>query len=224
MRRAALAGAAVCTFLALSAPLTLGVGAARAADVVIGNDAGDVISEVAAATRQLHLASVPAELLVESDTLVFDYERGELAYSGDVRVAQGGVHMRSENLTIAFEPQRTGSLRSIRASGNVLITHKNTKATGNLAIYDPTASTITLTGEARLGAGPNTLEGERVIVYLDEGRAIVEGGAADGAQSATAPAPEAGSAGPSDAVEKKPSGRVRAVIDPGTLGSEDLLD
>jgi len=200
---------------------------ASAADVVIGNDTGDVISEVAAATRQLHLASVPAELFVESDKMVFDYARGELAYSGDVRVAQGGVHMRSENLTIAFEPERTGSLRSIRASGNVLITHKNTKATGDLAVYDPASSTITLTGEAKLGAGPNTLEGERVIVYLAEGRAIVEGGAAAAAAAAGEAAPPAsassGDAGQGDQVQKKPSGRVRAVIDPGTL-DEDLLD
>jgi len=195
----------------------------HAADVVIGSEAGDVISEVASATRQLRLASVPADMFVESDRMVFDYLRGELSYYGDVRVAQGGIRLRSDDLTIAFEPKQTGSLRSIRASGNVLVTHKDTKATGKLAVYDPNASTITLTGDARLGSGPNTLEGERVVVYLAEGRATVEGA------PALADAPPA--AKPEGAVDQgqpmpaaPPSGRVRAVIDPGSLGDEDFKD
>jgi lipopolysaccharide transport protein LptA len=193
----------------------------HAADVVIGSEAGDVISEIASATRQLRLASVPADMFVESDRMVFDYQRGELSYYGDVRVAQGGIRLRSDDLTIAFEPEQTGSLRSIRASGNVLVTHKNTKATGKLAVYDPNSSTITLTGDARLGAGPNSLEGERVVVYLAEGRATVEGGSAVAEHSPRSR--------PEGAVEEgqpapTPSGRVRAVIDPGSLGSEDFVD
>ena len=37
-------------------------------------------------------------------------------------------------------------------------------ATGRLAVYDPARATITLTGNARLGSGPNTVQGEKVVV------------------------------------------------------------
>ena len=182
---------------------------AGAADIVIDRKAGDLISEVATATRQFRLATVPSDLRVRSSRMKFDYEQGELAYVGSVHVAQGSIRLQADELQIRFEPQRTGALRTIRASGNVQIQQRNETATGDEAVYDPAAATLTLTGNVRLGSGPNSLQGERVVVYIDEDRTEIQGAAAQ----ATAPS-----------AQPQPSGRVRAVIDPETLHLNDVLE
>ncbi len=197
---ALMVGAAIVTY----APLPVG-----AADIVVDRKAGDLISEIATATRQFRLATVPSDLRVRSSRMKFDYEQGELAYAGSVHVAQGNIRLQADELQIRFEPQRTGSLRTIRASGNVQIQQRNESATGDQAVYDPAAATLTLTGNVRLGSGPNSLQGERVVVYIDEDRTEIQGAP----EQATAPS-----------AEPKPSGRVRAVIDPETLGLGDVLE
>jgi lipopolysaccharide export system protein LptA len=63
-------------------------------------------------------------------------------------------------------------------------------------VYDRSKATLRLTGNATLGSGPNLGEGESVGVFLDEGRAIVEGG----------------------------RGPVRAILEPGSLNDEELLN
>jgi len=200
----------------LAAAVAAAVVPVGAADIVISRQAGGVIADIADATRTIRLAAVPTDLRVRSNKMVFDYERGELAYLGDVRVAQNGVQLTSDDLRIAFEPRRSGALRTVRASGNVKVVHDERTATGQLAVYDPGAATITLTGDARLGTHGSSLEGESVVVYLDEGRATVDGGgvvpvAAPGGREPVSPA-------------IAPTGRVRAVIDPGSLDIEELGD
>jgi len=49
-------------------------------------------------------------------------------------------------------------------------------ATGGRAVFDQGAQTITLSKAAVLRDGPNEVSGERVVVYLEEERSVVEGG------------------------------------------------
>ena len=84
--------------------------------------------------------------------------------------------MNADELKISFEPKNPREVQRIEARGGVKVRHETETATGRLAVYDPQRATITLTGDARLGSGPNTVQGEKVVVFLDEGRAVVEGG------------------------------------------------
>lgn len=147
-----------------------------AADVEVGERAGEAIGSLAEAVREFRLTSLPSDLRVQADTMVFDYRNGELVYTGHVRVEHGDVRMQADELKVEFEPEKPESLRRIQATGAVRVDHESETATGRNAVYDPAHATITLTGDARLGSGPNTVQGEKVIVYLDEGRAVVEGG------------------------------------------------
>ena len=103
---------------------------ARAADLVISGATGDMISDIAQATQQLRLAAVSADLRVQCDSMSFDYTHGVLAYSGNVRVTQGNVRLSSDALMIAFEPRRSGRVRSVRASGNVTVVNKDSDTCG----------------------------------------------------------------------------------------------
>jgi len=70
----------------------------------------------------------------------------------------------------------TQRLRQILATGSVRIDHGTRWATGGRAIFDQGARTIVLTEEPVLHDGKNEVMGDRVVVYLDEDRSVVEGG------------------------------------------------
>ncbi|RMF25020.1 MAG: hypothetical protein D6760_02040 [Deltaproteobacteria bacterium] len=166
-------------------------------DVDIREQTGDVIARVAEAAQGLRFGKhLPGDVEVTSDRMTFDYKRGTLVYTGHVRVLHKDIRLRSDRIDVVFEPGRTDSLRSITATGHVEVVRGDETATGNTAVYDPGRATLTLSGNARLGSGRHRVEGQRVVVYLDEGRAVVEGG----------------------------GGPVRARISPRTSEVEDLLE
>lgn len=180
----------------LAAVFVLTASVAGASDIDIGERAGEVIGEIAQVTEDFSLTDLPGNLEVEANEMMFDYDRGELRYGGDVRVVHGDVRMRADRMVLKFSPGRTKSLKLVEASGNVEVLRGDERAVGDQATYDPERRIITLRGSASLGSGGNSIGGESVVVYLAERRAEVKGSKAQN------------------------GGRVRAVIDPESL---DLL-
>jgi lipopolysaccharide export system protein LptA len=169
----------------------------------------DVLGSVAGLARNLELADVPSPIDISADRLEFDYDEGLLRYQGNVTVAHAGITIRSSSLDVSFEPDGKRRLKRITARGSVEVLRGKETASGELAEYDPTAATIVLSQQARLGSGPNSLAGERVVVYLDEGRAVVQG------RDPGAPAPE--STGEPTPDGKAAPGRVRVILMPDSL-------
>jgi lipopolysaccharide export system protein LptA len=62
------------------------------------------------------------------------------------------------------------------ATGNVRIDQGTRWAVGGRATYEQEQRTLVLTENPVLHDGPNVVVGERVTVYLDENRSVVEGG------------------------------------------------
>ncbi|HYC55687.1 MAG TPA: LptA/OstA family protein [Candidatus Binatia bacterium] len=172
-----------------------------AAENVVKNT-DEALSSMAGVARNLKLADVPSPIDVTADKLEFDYNKGLLLYTGNVEVKHAGVVIKARDITVAFEPEGERGLKKITARGGVEVLREEETARGELAEYDPAAGTIVLSQNARLGSGNNVLSGERVVVYLREGRAVVQGGAGAPATGKTA---ETGAA---------PPGRVRVVIMP----------
>jgi lipopolysaccharide export system protein LptA len=84
------------------------------------------------------------------------------------------------------------------ASGNVRIDQGARWAVGGRATFDQQRRTLVLSENPVLHDGPNEVAGDRVIVFLDENRSVVEGGGRkrvkavlfpgkDGAQKAATP-------------------------------------
>jgi len=138
-------------------------------------------------------------ITVTSQTLEYDYKSNVVVYRGAVRAEQGDVHLTSDELTIhlasADEPaekpkaekgaERAAGeatlggrvqLREIVATGRVRIDQGERWATGGRAVFDQTKRILLLTGDPVLHDGPNQIAGDRVVVYLDEDRSVVEGG------------------------------------------------
>jgi lipopolysaccharide export system protein LptA len=70
----------------------------------------------------------------------------------------------------------TGKVKEMVATGNVRIDQGTRWAVGGRATYEQQQRTLVLTENPVLHDGPNEVVGERVTVYLDENRSVVEGG------------------------------------------------
>ncbi|MBI3247195.1 MAG: hypothetical protein HYZ50_11890 [Deltaproteobacteria bacterium] len=152
----------------------------------------------------LSLTSRREPIRISSRDLEFLYEKKRIVYRGDVVAIQGDVTMKSDLLTVIYEDAQptnssadTGSanaeptpaspgvaaskqrLKEIVAEGHVDIISGNRRATGKKAIFNEAQRVVVLSGEARVQELGNWVSGERVTVYLDEKRSIVEGGGGD---------------------------------------------
>jgi lipopolysaccharide export system protein LptA len=116
---------------------------------------------------------------IDADRLEFDYRKNVVVFRGDVVTTQGEVVMRSAALTATFAPGNrgvgAGRLAGVVAEGDVRITQGVRVAEGRRAEFNQANRTLVLTGDAVLHEGPNQVTGERVVVYLDEDRSVVEG-------------------------------------------------
>lgn len=119
---------------------------------------------------------------VTSKTLEYDYRQNVVTYRGDVEASQGNVRLRSDELTVHLvgapgegDGERV-TLQQVVAAGGVRIDQGTRWATGGRAVFDQDARTFVLTDNPVLHEGPNEVAGDRVVVYLDEDRSVVEGG------------------------------------------------
>ncbi|HJW70989.1 MAG TPA: LptA/OstA family protein [Candidatus Binatia bacterium] len=140
-------------------------------------------------------------ITVISDKLDYDYKANIVVYRGAVEVTQGDVKMVADVLTITLENDNqndkkpttqttvpdppaqaapaasdTGKVKEMVATGNVRIDQGTRWAVGGRATYEQQQRTLVLTENPVLHDGPNEVVGERVTVYLDENRSVVEGG------------------------------------------------
>lgn len=205
---------------ALLLPLLLGPAPAQAGDTARATD--DVLGSVARVASGLEVANVPSPIEVHADRMEFQYGRGVLRYDGNVTVDHAGARIRARSLEVSFDTEGERRLRKVTALGAVEVTRRDESATGEKAEYDPAAATIVLTESARLGSGPNSLAGERVVVYLNEKRAVVQGSAAANGQTQAA-STEPGKPANGGAAQQPAAtgnGRIRAVFVPGSIGKD----
>jgi lipopolysaccharide export system protein LptA len=116
---------------------------------------------------------------IDAKQLEFDSRTDVATFRGDVVTTQDDVVMHSAVLRVVFVPSEgigdLEQLQTVVAEGDVRITQGNRVARGERAEFDDAARTLVLSGKAVLVEGSNEIRGERVIVYLDEERSVVEG-------------------------------------------------
>jgi lipopolysaccharide export system protein LptA len=67
-------------------------------------------------------------------------------------------------------------IKHVVAEGNVRIQRGDRVAEGGRAVFDQAKQTIVLSDGAVLHEGPNKVAGDRIVVYLQEERSVVESG------------------------------------------------
>ena len=78
-------------------------------------------------------------------------------------------------------------IQRITATGGVVVTRGNERASGNNAVYDFNRRVITMAGNVALRRGTDTLNGGRLTIDLDSGLSTVDG--SSGGSSAVPGAP-----------------------------------
>jgi lipopolysaccharide export system protein LptA len=128
---------------------------------------------------QMGLSSRKDPIVVNANQLEFDYQKDRVVYRGKVHVTQADLTIDSAILTVTYsraDDQKQTQLKEVVAEGDVVITQGLRWATGGKAIFDQGARTIVLLDSPVLHDGPNEVSGDRLTVFLDEGRSVVESG------------------------------------------------
>src|SRR5881392_893106 len=126
-------------------------------------------------------------IVITSDTLEYDYKTNVVVYRGEVIAVQGETKVRTDTLTVTLAAQTNADppdgaekgsqrLQEVVAVGNVRIDNGTRWATGGRAVFGQGTRTLVLTETPVLHDGANEVSGDRVTVYLDENRSVVEGG------------------------------------------------
>jgi lipopolysaccharide export system protein LptA len=125
---------------------------------------------------------------IDSDRMDAFNAKKMVVFSGNVVAVQGLRTIRAERLTIYYQDGKKSSagdpvsddayrrIERMEANGNVVITEGERTATGNEALFEQEARKVTMTGNAVLKEGENSIKGDRIVVFLEEDRGIVEGG------------------------------------------------
>lgn len=105
-----------------------------------------------------------------------DYRSRVLKYRGGVVATQGDMKLESTTLTVTLDPQVENRVKEVVADGQVRLSKGSRWATGGRAVFDQDHNTAVLSNDAELHDGASLIKGDRIVVYLNEERSVVEGG------------------------------------------------
>jgi lipopolysaccharide export system protein LptA len=121
-------------------------------------------------------------------------------FTGNVKVVQGDTTLRCKTLVVFYEQQNkdgqqaqaaaksmpaakpgpggSSQISKLEASGGVTVVQKEQTATGDRALFDMKANTVTLLGNVLVSQGTNVMQGEKLVVDLTTGVSRVDAGKA----------------------------------------------
>jgi lipopolysaccharide export system protein LptA len=142
------------------------------------------------------LAGEPAAdmpVYIEADRMESDQHQDVVVFTGSVQAKQGDIVINADEMTVKYlttSPTKTGSeqqdekitqkINTILARGNVKVVKGDWYATGNTMRYFSSERKVRLSGNAKAWQDQNQISGEYIIMYLDEGRSVVEGSGTEG--------------------------------------------
>jgi lipopolysaccharide export system protein LptA len=113
-------------------------------------------------------------IYITADWMEVDQKKNSIVYKGRVVTVQADMTMRSDVLTAYYDPEMKG-MSQIVAEGKVNATQGARVATGERAVFDDKAKTVTLTGNPVMRQGNNQVSGVKVVYFIDQDKAIAEG-------------------------------------------------
>ncbi len=143
-------------------------GLAFVAVPVLGQEAGSALKG--------HDTSAPVD--VAADRIEVQDRADRAIFSGNVDVRQGNLRLDSERLTVAYSSAGGIEIRRLEASGGVTLRSPSETARSQFAIYDLDRRLVTMIGAVSLDRGASNVRGGRLVLDLESGRAVMDGGTA----------------------------------------------
>ena len=123
-----------------------------------------------------HDSDAPVD--VAADRIEVQDRADRAIFSGNVEVRQGSLQLSTARLTVAYASAGGIEIERLEASGGVLLRSPSETARSRFAIYDLDRRLVTMIGGVTLTRGPSHIAGGRLVIDLDSGRAVMDGGTA----------------------------------------------
>lgn len=128
-----------------------------------------------------HNSDAPVD--VTADRIEVQDRADRAIFAGNVHVTQAELTLDTQRLTVAYSSVGSIQIQRLDASGGVVVTSPSEKARGDFGVYDLNRKLITLVGNVRLNRGDSQILGSRLVIDLNSGRAVIDGGPPGVAQS-----------------------------------------
>jgi lipopolysaccharide export system protein LptA len=124
---------------------------------------------------------------IEADRMETSQEKGTILFSGNVQANQDNLTINADEMTVLYakagpRPQTSAGtaaampqkIETILAKGNVKIVQGDWVAAGDTMDFNADDRVVILAGNAKAWQDQNMVSGEKIILYLDEGKSVVE--------------------------------------------------
>jgi lipopolysaccharide export system protein LptA len=141
---------------------------------------------IPALAQQKHDTNAPIDF--GADHMELQDKANRAVLTGSVTVKQAEMTLNAARMTVAYTGQVVGGnpqVSRLDASGGVTVRRPDQTAKGQYGIYDLNRRVITMLGAVSLTQGTNTVNGGRLTINLDTGRAVVDGSSVGGSAGAT---------------------------------------
>ncbi len=122
-------------------------------------------------------ADMPIEVV--SDELQMDQNVNTAVFTGNVEVIHGDMTLNSATVLVEYGKvegsNKSNEIIRITASGGVIMTSPDTTAESREAVYTMATREVVMSGDVVVTQGPNKVAGEQMVIYLDDGTAVMQG-------------------------------------------------
>lgn len=138
-----------------------------------------------AAAQQRHNTNAPIDF--DAGRIELQDRADRVVLAGNVTVKQAEMTLTAQRMTVAYTGEVVGGnpqVSRLDASGGVTVRRPSQTARSQYAIYDLNRRLITMLGGVTLTQGTNTVNGARLTINLDSGRAVIDGSGVGGSAGA----------------------------------------
>jgi lipopolysaccharide export system protein LptA len=146
--------------------------AVLALSAALGSTAGAQQEPVSALKG--HNSNAPVD--VAADRIEVQDRADRAIFSGNVRVRQEALTLDTARLTINYSSSGGIEIDRLDAAGGVVVRSPSETARGSFGVYDLDRKLITLLGDVQLTRGGSVVNGNRLVIDLNSGRAVIDGG------------------------------------------------
>lgn len=120
---------------------------------------------------------------IEADRMESDQNKEAVLFAGNVEATQEDLIIQADQMTVYYRKaaqtlasasNAAKSIEKLEATGNIKIIKKDWLASGDRMEFETRDRKVVITGNTKVWQGNNTVTGERVVLFLDEGKSIVE--------------------------------------------------
>ena len=122
-----------------------------------------------------HDTNAPVDIV--SDRLEVQDRADRAVFVGNVHATQTDLSLDTQRLTVAYSGGADHlQINRLDAAGGVVVKSPSETARGDFGVYDLDRKLITIIGNVRLARQSDLISGSRLVIDLDSGRAVIDGG------------------------------------------------